>query len=136
MRVFDTGEHMIGGVSQQQPGGRTLTFSSQFGTVQLSDLREIGGAGDAAPEAEAAPAAEPAPAPSEPAAATAPAAEPEPAPAEPAPAPAAASAPAAPGPAGEGDVIAQIERLAGLRDKGILSDEEFSAKKTELLSRL
>ena len=29
-----------------------------------------------------------------------------------------------------------IERLADLRAKGILSDEEFAAKKTELLSRL
>ncbi len=29
-----------------------------------------------------------------------------------------------------------IERLAGLRDKGILTNGEFEAKKTELLSRL
>jgi len=37
---------------------------------------------------------------------------------------------------GEQDVFATLERLADLRAKGILSDEEFSAKKTELLSRI
>jgi hypothetical protein len=36
----------------------------------------------------------------------------------------------------EEDVLATIEKLADLRDKGILSDEEFAAKKAELLSRL
>jgi hypothetical protein len=36
----------------------------------------------------------------------------------------------------EHDIFAVIEKLADLRAKGILSDEEFSAKKTELLSRL
>ena len=34
------------------------------------------------------------------------------------------------------DIFAKLERLAGLRDKGILSEEEFAAKKAELLSRL
>ena len=43
--------------------------------------------------------------------------------------------PAPPG-SGEGDVFTLIERLADLRAKGILSAEEFAAKKTELLSRL
>jgi hypothetical protein len=37
---------------------------------------------------------------------------------------------------GGGDVFSSIERLAGLRDKGFISEEEFSAKKTELLKRL
>lgn len=31
------------------------------------------------------------------------------------------------------DYISQLERLAGLRDKGILTDEEFQAQKTKLL---
>jgi hypothetical protein len=44
--------------------------------------------------------------------------------------PAALSAAAAP------DPIDQIERLAGLRDKGILSEEEFQAQKTQLLANL
>ncbi|MGJ9406332.1 SHOCT domain-containing protein [Nesterenkonia aurantiaca] len=34
------------------------------------------------------------------------------------------------------DPIAQIERLAELRDKGILSDEEFKSQKTQLLGNL
>ncbi|MCH5348403.1 MAG: SHOCT domain-containing protein [Oscillospiraceae bacterium] len=34
------------------------------------------------------------------------------------------------------DIPEQIEKLAELKDKGILSEEEFQTKKTELLSRL
>ena len=34
------------------------------------------------------------------------------------------------------DPIVQLERLGQLRDKGLLSDEEFEAKKTEPLGRL
>lgn len=33
-------------------------------------------------------------------------------------------------------IIDQIRKLAGLREEGFLTDEEFTAKKTELLSRL
>ena len=36
----------------------------------------------------------------------------------------------------ETDIFAKIERLADLQKKGILSPEEFAAKKAELLSRL
>ena len=39
-------------------------------------------------------------------------------------------------PAGHDAIINAIERLAGLHGKGILTDEEFAAKKAELLSRL
>lgn len=43
----------------------------------------------------------------------------------------------APAPAGAGpDVTAQLQQLAGLRDAGILTEEEFTAKKAELLARL
>lgn len=42
-RVFDTGEHHIGGVQQQQGGsGGSVTFTSQFGTFDVSSLRELG----------------------------------------------------------------------------------------------
>jgi hypothetical protein len=34
------------------------------------------------------------------------------------------------------DVFATIERLADLRSKGVLTDEEFASKKSELLGRL
>ncbi|HEY4044654.1 MAG TPA: hypothetical protein VGM32_22815 [Rhodopila sp.] len=40
VRVYDTGEHRIGGFSQQQSGSQTLTFSSQLGTVRLDELKE------------------------------------------------------------------------------------------------
>jgi hypothetical protein len=33
-------------------------------------------------------------------------------------------------------IVDQIRKLAGLREEGLLTDEEFSAKKTELLSRI
>jgi hypothetical protein len=34
------------------------------------------------------------------------------------------------------DIVKAIERLAELRQKNILTEEEFAAKKAELLSRL
>ncbi|MBA8847027.1 SHOCT domain-containing protein [Microcella alkalica] len=34
------------------------------------------------------------------------------------------------------DVAAQLEKLASLRDAGVLTEEEFAAKKTELLARM
>jgi hypothetical protein len=39
-------------------------------------------------------------------------------------------------PAQADDPLARIERLAELRDKGVISEEEFNAKKTELMGRL
>lgn len=36
----------------------------------------------------------------------------------------------------ETDVFTQIERLGDLRDKGLLTDAEFQAKKTELLEKI
>jgi len=56
-------------------------------------------------------------------------------PAAPGPLSATAAAAGAPS-ASEADLFAAIERLADLRAKGILSDEEFTQKKAELLSRL
>ena len=47
-----------------------------------------------------------------------------------------ASAPGSPAASAPADPLALIERLAELRQKGVLTDEEFTAKKTELLSRL
>ena len=41
------------------------------------------------------------------------------------------------GPSGDpAAIVAAIESLAGLHERGILSDEEFAAKKAELLGRL
>jgi hypothetical protein len=54
------------------------------------------------------------------------AAPPPPAPAPPPPSPAAPAA-------GGADVTAEIERLAGLHNQGVLTDEEFAAAKAKLL---
>jgi hypothetical protein len=43
------------------------------------------------------------------------------------------AAPPAPAPAGGGDVTAEIERLATMRNQGLLTDEEFAAAKAKLL---
>jgi hypothetical protein len=100
--VYDTLDHQIGGVSQQQGSGGSLTFTSQYGIVSVSTLPvvSVDGMSPAAPS---------------------PAPPPEPA--------RAASDQ-------EADIFAKIERLADLQKKGVLSSEEFAAKKTELLSRL
>lgn len=45
----------------------------------------------------------------------------------------AASAPAAPAAAPEADPIAEIERLGALKEKGLLTDEEFTAAKAKIL---
>ena len=41
VRVYDTGDHRIGGFSQSQSGDQSLSFTSQHGLVRLADLREI-----------------------------------------------------------------------------------------------
>jgi membrane protease subunit (stomatin/prohibitin family) len=46
------------------------------------------------------------------------------------------AAPAAPEPLRPDEVMATIEKLAALKARGILSEDEFSAKKAELLKRL
>ncbi len=40
--LYDSGEHRISGVSQQQSGTQELSFSSQNGTVRASDLPVAG----------------------------------------------------------------------------------------------
>lgn len=40
---------------------------------------------------------------------------------------------AAPPPAAEPDYVAELQQLAKLRDAGVLTDEEFEAKKRQLL---
>jgi hypothetical protein len=111
IRVYDTGDHQIGGFSQQQGGGQSLSFNSQYGLVDIASLAEI-----TAAEPEAA-------TPHMPKQHLAAEEEPQ-------------RAPAPLTPMQDDDIFSKIERLAGLHAKGILSDEEFQAKKAELLSRL
>ncbi|KAA5540460.1 SHOCT domain-containing protein [Roseiconus nitratireducens] len=137
--VYDTLDHQIGGFGQQQGGSPSITFTSQYGTVDLSTLPVVmrDGVPQSAPQAST---SSPTPADPPNAADTANATE--------------ASPVSSQGPAGEAnrssavasppetaagngeDVIATLERLGGLRDKGYISEEEFAAKKSELLSRL
>jgi len=136
--VYDTGDHAISGVQQQQGGRGSLEFTSQFGSFTVDSLPVVdgaAGAGGAPPRGPAPPgqavSAQP------PAADAAPRA-PAP-PVEPRPAAPAAPPPAAPFAAGAStasEISAAIETLAGLRDRGVLTDDEFTAKKTELLARL
>ncbi len=40
VKVYDSGEHRISGVSQQDGGSRSLSFSSDDGPVRVEDLHE------------------------------------------------------------------------------------------------
>jgi len=114
--IYDTLDHNIGGVSQQQSGGYSVTFSSQYGYVDLSRLPIISINGQP-------PLAAPAPPPSynNQAAANAPMAN---------------YAPASDSTGSGGDIFASIEKLATLQSRGILTEQEYATKKAELLSRL
>lgn len=47
--VYDTQDHQIGGFSQQQGGSGSITFSSQYGTVDLSRLPVVSRNGQSVP---------------------------------------------------------------------------------------
>jgi len=110
--VYDTQDHNIGGFSQQQSVGGTLGFNSQYGLIDVASLPVVSSNGQPPAATWQAPAPQAMPA-------------------------AVMAAGGGSGNAGAaGDIFATIERLAELRAKGVLSDDEFSAKKAELLSRL
>jgi hypothetical protein len=118
--VYDSGDHRISGVSQQQGGDQTLTFTSQHGLVRVSDLKPAPVQAGASPKSTEPPHADGALAPAQ--------------------ASAAMAGPADRGAAGAAliptDIFSALERLAELRQKNILSEAEFAAKKAELLDRL
>ena len=106
LALYDTGSHQISGVSQQQRGSQFLAFSSDLGVVRLEDLQRVETAARSTDEAAA---LEPAvvPVPLQPVA-----------------------------PPESGDPLALIERIAELHRRGVLTEEEFTTKKAELLRRL
>jgi hypothetical protein len=110
--IYNTGSHHITRVSQQQSSTGPLTFTSQQGSVRLTDLRVVSESSTETPS----------PATREP---TPKSADREP-----------AAAAVILGRERSAEIFYQSERLAELRDRGILSEEEFSSKKTELLARL
>ncbi len=116
--VYDTQDHQIGGVSQQQGGGQSLAFTSQLGTVDLPHLPVVStNAPSRVTESTLAPSTK------VPHASHSHAASSN------------ASALSASSHSSD-DIFAMIEKLAALKDKGILTEEEFSKKKAELLARL
>ena len=113
--VFNTLNHQISGVSQQQGGNTSLTFSSQFGTISTLSLPLISGPGLLPVSSNNF-------------------AEPPVSNFQPSPPPSVQQnhLPSQ----GASDVMGLLEKLGQLRDSGILTDNEFVAKKTELLNRL
>jgi hypothetical protein len=113
--LYDTGDHLISGVFQQQGADQSLTFASQHGLVRLRDLPVVGA--DRRSSTPDTPqnrtASEPEPGASESAGATS----------------------RSPQVSAE-DIFSTLERLAELHKKGVLTDEEFVSKKAELLARI
>jgi hypothetical protein len=116
--VYDTGEHTISGFSQQQGGDQSLTFTSQFGLVRVADLALISPPSDRSQNRSSPASATPSHMPGC------------------APPLVVGAARAPPASLATEDIVKTIERLAELRQKNILTEEEFAVKKAELLSRL
>ena len=128
--IYDTLDHNIGGVSQQQGGVAGVGFTSQYGNVDLRTLPLVSGIAVGTPTEPAIPNSVQNP--------TAPLN--------------ATSTPVFPevqeavisnlpnqvvqGQFNSDDLFSMIERLAKLRDSGALTENEFVTKKTELLARL
>jgi hypothetical protein len=113
--VYNTLDHQIGGVQQQQGGAYgSLSFSSQFGTFTVDSLPIVS------------------PAPQQQQASVQPTWPSQ----QPPPPMAPARAPSSGGSQSHDEILTALERLGQLREKGILSDEEFTSKKAELLARL
>lgn len=103
--VYNTLDHQIGGVSQQQGGLESMTFNSQYGVVSILGLPVVSGNG-CQPQFNPPPIFNEVPA---------------------------FAAPVMPV-VQEADIFAKIERLADLWQKGVLTEQEFTSKKKELLS--
>jgi hypothetical protein len=117
LSLYDTADHSIGGVQQQSGAYQPLSFSSQYGTFEVSSLTQL----DALTGAPFAAAPPPAPAYN-----------------APEPAPLAGNAPQAQsfGPVSSEAIFRSLEQLAELLQKGVLTQQEFDGKKAELLARL
>ncbi len=121
LALYDTGDRVVTGTSQQQGGTASFRFSGPQGSFSLEDLTPVERDAAAHPSAPTSGAA------SVSSAVAARPTSPEPA--------ASPQRPAASG-TGSADILSVLERLAELHRKGVLTDAEFSAKKAELLARL
>ncbi|QRM35881.1 SHOCT domain-containing protein [Microvirga sp. VF16] len=114
--LYDTRDHLISGVSQQQGADQSLKFVSQHGLVRLHDLLvvEAGPRSSTSDTTREGLASEP----------------------EPGASMAAGAAPPTSPQVSPEDIFATLERLVELHKNGVLTDEEFAAKKAELLARI
>ena len=122
--VYDTQDHQIGGFSQQQSYGSSVTFSSPYGLVDVTRLpvvsvngvqHNLNVSGNTNPFSHAQSSGPEfvvaqAPLPLQPRLGNA--------------------------TAGDANIFLMIEKLADLRSRAIISDDDFHTKKTELLARL
>jgi hypothetical protein len=114
--LYDTRDHLISGVSQQQGADQSVRFVSQHGLVGLHDLPVVeAGRRSSSPDT------------------TRNGLAPEP---EPGDSMTAGAAPPTSSQVSSEDIFATLERLAELYKNGVLTDEEFAAKKAELLARI
>jgi Short C-terminal domain len=113
--LYDTGDYLISGVSQQQGADQSLTFTSQHGLVRLRDLPVVeAGRRSSTPDTpQNGTASE----------------------LEPVASVITGAAARSPQVSAE-DIFATLERFAELHKKGVLTDEEFATKKAELLARI
>lgn len=152
LSVYDTLDHQIGGVSQQQGSNDSLVFNSQYGTISVSNLPLVSGAnapsnnqnfiqpepvnsgmqnngfqnnGMQSMQNQSSQYQTQQPQQQEPQQAF----EQAPPPAQPQQNPASS-------PSQGGDVFQLIEKLANLRDMGAVTEEEYQNKKNDLLSRI
>jgi hypothetical protein len=120
--VYDTLDHNIGGVSQQQGSNDSLTFTSQWGSIAVASLPIISGKALIAPEPPQ----------------NTNFMEPEQNnPIVDSPSPTIESAQTmSQAQYSVTETLQIIEKLANLRDLGALSDDEFNNKKSELLKKI
>ncbi|MGF0314007.1 SHOCT domain-containing protein [Rhodococcus sp. IEGM1428] len=129
LAVYDTLDHSIGGVQQQQGGGPgSLEFTSQYGTFSAGSLPRVDQQSSGTnSQNQSAPQAYPQQSSSQQSSSQQ------------------SSAPQASNQSGSGgnqvgvdisEITAAIEALAGLHAKGFLTDDEFFSKKSELLGRV
>lgn len=113
--IYDTLDHNIGGVSQQQGGDTSLTFSSQYGTILVNSLPKISGPGLGQAQTNFL---------------------------NPPPVNSYVEQPQQnnnfnqPQNPTPNNAIELLEKLGKLHEAGVLTDAEFNAKKTDILNRL
>ena len=125
VQVYDTLDHNIGGVSQQQGMGNSLSFSSQYGQFSVDSLPLVNGQTNN-------PTPQPTLLSTNQSTNQATYQQTQQPPAQPEPAINPATSPSM----NSNEVFGLLEQLGKLRDAGVLTDQEFDSKKQELLARI